>query len=171
MAHTLNAIIQLRRDNETNFNKIKDSFIPANGEVVLVDTSNGLRAKVGTGTISYANLPFTDEAARNAVVNGYYENGIFYKDVSKQSILQSTIGRIYIDNAHSKIYYYDGEQYINIQQTLTLATEEYAGVVKLYNALGYNIDGTMTQKAITNEFNTRYKTSIEPNDELLIFSL
>ena len=109
MAKTLNAIIQLRRDSETNFNKIKDSFIPMNGEVVLVDTSNGLRAKVGTGTISYGNLPFTDEAYRDAVVNGYYDNGVFYKDTNKQNILNGQINKIYIDNAHSKIYYYDGE--------------------------------------------------------------
>jgi hypothetical protein len=109
MAHTLNAIIQLRRDSEANFEKIKNSFIPANGEVVLVDTRNGLRAKVGTGTIAYANLPFTDEAYRDAVINGYYENGIFYQNVSKKVILTGQINKIYVDNAHSKIYYFDGE--------------------------------------------------------------
>ena len=167
----INAIIQLRRDNETNFNKVKDSFVPANGEVVLVDTRNGLRAKVGTGTISYANLPFTDVVARNAVTNGYLDKGVFYTDVSKQQIVEGSVGKIYIDNAHSKIYYYDGEQYINIQDTLTLATDEEPGKVKLYNTLGYNIDDTMTQKAITDEFNTRYKTSIKSEEELLIFSL
>ena len=167
----MNAIISLRRDNETNFEKIKNSFIPANGEIVLVDTSNGLRAKVGTGTISYANLPFTDVIARNAVTNGYLDKGVFYTDVSKTQIVNGSIGKIYIDNAHSKIYYYDGEQYINIQDTLTLATAEKAGTVKLYNTLGQNIDGTMTQKAITDEFNTRYKTSVKSEEELLIFSL
>ena len=36
---TINAIIQLRRDNEFNFEKIKDTFIPMNGEVVLVDVA------------------------------------------------------------------------------------------------------------------------------------
>lgn len=171
MAKRLNAIIQLRRDNEFNFNKIKDSFVPANGEVILVDTSNGLRAKVGTGTITYGNLPFTDEAARNAVVNGYYDNGVFYKDISKEVVLPAAMGRIYIDNVHSKIYYYDNEQYINIQQTLTLASSQQAGLIKLYDSLGQNEDGTMTQKAITDEFSTRYKTSVNLADELLIFSL
>lgn len=171
MAKTLNAIIQLRRDSETNFEKIKNSFIPANGEIVLVDTSNGLRAKVGTGTIAYGNLPFTDEAYRDAVINGYYENGIFYQNVSKKVILTGQINKIYVDNAHSKIYYFDGEQFVNIQQTLTQATSEVPGLIKLYNTLGYNIDGTMTQAAITSEFNTRYKTSVESDEELLIFSL
>lgn len=168
---TVNAIIQLRRDNENNFEKIKNSFIPKNGEVVLVDTRNGLRAKIGTGTVNYANLPFTDVVARNSVTNGYLDKGVFYTDVSKQQVVEGSVGKLYIDNAHSKIYYYDGTQYVNIQDTLTLASAEKAGAVKLYNTLGQNIDGTMTQKAITDEFNTRYKTSVKSEEELLIFSL
>lgn len=168
---TVNAIIQLRRDSEANFEKIKNSFVPKNGEVVLVDTRNGLRAKVGTGTINYANLPFTDVVARNAITNGYLDNGVFYTDIFKQQIIDGSVGKLYIDNAHSKIYYYDGTQYVNIQDTLTLASEEKAGAVKLYNTLGQNIDGTLTQKAITDEFNTRYKTSIKSDEEMLIFSL
>jgi hypothetical protein len=53
----LNSTIQLRRDNEYNFEKVKNSFIPANGEVVLVDTArDGLRSKVGNGVSTYAQL-------------------------------------------------------------------------------------------------------------------
>ena len=167
----INAIIKLRRDNEANFNLIKNSFIPANGEVVLVDTSNGLRAKVGTGITTYGALPFTDVVSRNGVVNGYYDNGIFYTDNLKTSVINGSTGKIYVDNIHSKIYFYNGENYINIQQTLTTATEEIPGIVKLYNSIGNNTDGTMTQKAITDELNTRYKTSVQANEELLIFSL
>ena len=38
-----------------NFDLIKDSFIPMNGEVILVDTAyDGLRAKVGDGYSTYA---------------------------------------------------------------------------------------------------------------------
>ena len=166
----VNAIIRLRRDNETSFNLIKNSFIPAKGEVVLVDTSNGLRAKVGTGTTPYASLPFCDEIASNGVVNGYLEDNVFYSDMSKTQIINGSLGKIYIDNVHSKIYYYDNG-YKLIQQSLTTASEEMPGVVKLYNSLGDNIDGTLTQKALTEEFNSRYKTSISANEELLIFSL
>ena len=51
----INAIIQLRRDNDYNFEAVKNTFIPANGEVVLVDTAkDGLRAKVGDGYSTYA---------------------------------------------------------------------------------------------------------------------
>lgn len=81
MKKTLDAIIRLRRDNDYNYELIKDTFIPFNGEVVLVDTAkDGLRAKVGNGVNTYAELQFTDEDIRNAVLQGYYINNIFYKD-------------------------------------------------------------------------------------------
>jgi len=111
---TLNAIVRLRRDSENNFEKIKDSFIPANGEVVLVDTKNGLRPKVGNGNLPYSKLEFIDESYRDTIINGYYENGIFYTDVNKTDILNGQRNKLYIDNAHSKIYYYDGDFYVNI---------------------------------------------------------
>lgn len=38
MSKVLQAIVQLRRDNEFNFEPIANSFVPANGEVVLIDT-------------------------------------------------------------------------------------------------------------------------------------
>ena len=167
----VNAIVQLRRDNEANFNKIKDSFVPYNGEVVLVDTSNGLRAKVGDGVHKYKELSFTDEAYIDAVINGYCENGVFYKDTSKQEVLPNKTNKVYVDNAHSKVYYFNGSRYVTIQETLTTANDREAGLVRMYSTLGNNIDGTMTQKAITDEFQTRYKTSVDLSDELLIFSL
>ena len=44
----LKTIIRLRRDNDYNYAKIKDTFIPASGEVCLVDTAKqGLCAVVG----------------------------------------------------------------------------------------------------------------------------
>ena len=43
-------------------------------------------------------------------------------------------------------------------------------MVKLYSTTGQNIDGTMTQKAITDELDLRYKTSVDSNNELLVFS-
>ena len=167
----LNAIVQLRRDSENNFDKIKDSFVPMNGEVVLVDTRNGLRAKVGDGKTNYNQLSFTDESYKDAVINGYYDNGIFYKDINKTDILDGQKNKLYVDNAHSKIYYYDGDFFVNIQESLSAATETTSGTVKLYNDLGNNTDGTITQKRLTEEFNTRYKTKVKQEEEMLIFSL
>ena len=49
------------------------------------------------------------------------------------------------------------------------ATEDQKGLLKLYNAVGENTDGTMTQKAITDAINQRVKVSLGDN-ETLIFS-
>lgn len=169
MRRTIEAILQLRRDNEYNFENIKNTFIPENGEVVLVDTAkNGLRAKVGDGVSTYAQLQFTDEDIRNAVLHGYLLDGDFYKTINKDGLIKPMINKIFIDDSTRKIYYYDGEEYKNIQTTFTTASDVTPGLVKLYNTTGYNVDGTMTQKAITDELDLRYKTSI--NEETLIFT-
>ena len=81
------------------------------------------------------------------------------------------INKIYIDKPHSKIYYFNGEQYIPVETNLPPASSLKAGVVKLYNTTGYNTDGTMTQKAITDELDVRYKTRIDEDNELLVFTL
>ena len=168
---TINAIIQLRRDNEYNFEAVKNTFIPANGEVVLVDTAkDGLRAKVGNGVSTYAQLQFTDEDIRNAVLHGYLIDGSFYKTINKDGLIQPMINKIFIDNSTRKIYFYDGTEYKNIQSTFTTATSIEPGLVKLYATTGQNVDGTMTQKAITDELDLRYKANIDSENELLVFS-
>ena len=167
----LNATIQLRRDNDYNYEKVKDFFVPANGEVVLVDTANnGLRAKVGDGFSTFAQLEYTDEDIRNAVLHGYFYNGSFYKDINHTQLMYNMSNKIYIDNGTRKIYYFDGTQYNLIQETFSTATSNIPGLVKLYSSTGYNTDGTMTQKAITDELDLRYKAEIDSNNELLVFS-
>ena len=167
----LNAVIQLRRDNDYNFKKVENSFIPANGEVVLVDTAkDGLRAKVGNGYSTFDQLQYTDTDLRNTVLHGYFYQNKFYQDNAHQNIIQGMINKIYIDDSARKLYYFDGEQYVPIQESLVTATAEIPGIVKLYGTTGYNTDGTMTQKAITDELDLRYKATIDSNDELLVFS-
>jgi hypothetical protein len=57
---TVNAVIRLRRDSEVDFERVKDTFIPADGEMVLVDTAEkGLRVKVGDGIKTFAELDYT----------------------------------------------------------------------------------------------------------------
>jgi len=168
----VDAVIRLRRDNDYNYAAIKDKFIPANGEVVLVDTAkDGLRAKVGDGISTYAQLNFVDEDIRNAVQQGYYEDGVFYKDATKQTPFPNMINKVYIDKPHSKIYYFNGIEYVPIQENLVTASSDIAGVMKLYNTMGQNEDGTMTQKSITDELVVRYKTNVDADNELLVFTL
>lgn len=167
----LNATIQLRRDNEYNFERVKNSFIPANGEVVLVDTArDGLRAKVGNGVSTWAQLKYTDNDIRNTVLHGYLLDGSFYKTLNKDGLIMPMINKIYIDDSTRRIYFYDGYNYITIQDTLVTATAQTPGILKLYGETGQNTDGTMTQKAITDELDLRYKATVDSNNELLIFS-
>ena len=165
----INAIVKLRRDNDYNFERIKNTFIPANGEAVLVDTSNtGLRIKIGDGVTTYANLPFADEDARRSVIMGYYHNGNFYKDYAKTQLIINDSNKLYIDKGANIAYYFNGSQYVNLWD---YASDQKAGLVKLYDDLGNNTDGAITQRKVTEELNYRYKTSVDSEDELLIFSL
>ena len=169
--NVLNAVIQLRRDNDYNYKKVENSFIPANGEIVLVDTAkDGLRAKVGDGYSTFAQLQYTDADLRNTVLHGYFYQNKFYQDAMHTVAMNGMINKIYIDDAKRKLYFFDGEQYIAIQDNLVTATAEIPGVVKLYGTTGQNVDGTMTQKAITDELELRYKAEIDSNNELLVFS-
>jgi len=81
------------------------------------------------------------------------------------------INKIYIDIPTRKLYYYNGQEYILINSNnMPIATSEKPGIIKLYNTTGDAVDGTMTQKAISDELDLRYKASVDSDDELLIFS-
>lgn len=172
MKKLIEAVIRLRRDNDYNYEKIKDTFVPANGEVVLVDTAkDGLRAKVGDGISTYAQLSFIDADLRNAALQGYFDGGIFYQDPTLATPFPQMINKIYIDKTSSKIYYFDGVKFVPVEANLTTASAETAGIMKLYNTTGQNVDGTMTQKSITDELDLRFKTDVDADNELLIFTL
>lgn len=160
----INSIIKLRRDNDYNYEKVKNTFIPARGEPILVDTArNGLRIKIGDGITSYGNLNYQDDL----FIQGYlYENN-FYKDKEHTIIINGYENKLYISN--QIIYYYDGIQYVSINETQN-ATETTFGVMKLYNNPGENIDGTMTQKAITDELKEKIEMRVNELDETIIFT-
>ena len=50
-----------------------------------------------------------------------------------------------------------------------IATEDVIGVMKLYDSIGNNTDGTMNQKVITDELNQRTKLKIDEEAEMAIF--
>lgn len=170
MVKTLKTIIQLRRDNDYNYEKVKDTVL-LNGEIWLVDTSrDGLRAKVGDGVHTYAQLDFEDT---QYVRRGYYDKDNtkkFYYENSYTNEMEASTNSIYIDASRSKIYYYDGA-YISIDDMLPTATAEIAGVAKLYSTTGQNTDGAMSQKAITDELNKKVEASVNTDDEMLILSI
>lgn len=164
----LNTIIRLRRDNDYNYAKIKDTFIPANGEICLVDTArDGLRAVCGDGQSTFGQLNFMGEI----IVKGYYKDNNFYSDKDYNVLLSASITKIYIDISTSTMYYYDGLNYIAISNAdVHTATAEIPGVMKLYDTIGYNTDGTMTQRAITDELDDKVEVMINASEEMVIFT-
>lgn len=168
----LNTIIQLRRDNDYNFQPIENKYIPANGEVILVDTSaNGLRVKVGDGKSTFKQLEYIQSNFNDIIIIGFYNNQHFFEDNLQQNEISPQENKLYIDQIHSDIYYYNNNEFKLISKFPILASDIMPGIMKLYDTLGDNVDGTITQKSITNELNARYKTSVNTEEELLIFSL
>ena len=167
----LNTIIRLRRDNDYNYAKIKDKFIPADGEICLVDTArDGLRAVCGDGKTKFGELTYLDEI----IIKGYYSDNKFYKDKELTTELPSQTNKIYICiKKVYTLYIYDGINYHQISGaagSLPTATAEVPGIMKLYNTIGNNEDGTMTQKAITDELDDKVEIQLNKDEELLIFT-
>ena len=161
---TINTIIQLRRDNEFNY---PTTYVPRNGEVLLIDTpTKGLQVKVGNGTSTFTQL---DYYASDIIVRGYYFEDKFYSDNNHENLITGSNLKIYVDISTSRLYIYNEEQY-TIINTVPYASSADAGILKLYNTTGSNTDGTMTQKAITDQLNTKISVTVEAENELAIFS-
>lgn len=105
---------------------------------------------------------------------GYYFNGNFYKDQEHFEIINPQKNRIYISIDSSKLYIYDGKQYKEIGNgnggtiDIPLASETVSGTVKIFNSIGSNEDGTMTQKAITEELNNKIEMDVREEEEMLV---
>ena len=57
---TIKTRIGLRRDTEANWNALTN-FNPIRGEVCLIETSDGLKMKIGDGETLFQNLPYIIE--------------------------------------------------------------------------------------------------------------
>lgn len=170
------AINTLRRDNDYNYKKIENTFIPLNGEVCFVDVAGfGLRTKVGDGISTFAQLPYLDETVyqtiNSLIVKGYYYQGKFYSDINHQNMIDNIMGRIYIDQTSSKIYTFNGIDYDTQGGSVPRATADIAGIAKLYSETGQNTDGSMTQQAITNELNEKFEMDVNKDEEMVIFDI
>lgn len=159
------AIFKLRRDNDYNYEKVKDTFIPAKGEVCLVDTARlGLCVKVGDGISTYGSLEYVNTIFQMVT---FVEGKAFINDKE----ITPNGNKIYIDaNNTNDLYYYNGVEFVLIGPgSLPTASAETAGIMKLYSTTGENVDGTMTQKAITDELNTKVSASVNLEDETVVF--
>nr|DAM21684.1 MAG TPA: hyaluronidase [Caudoviricetes sp.] len=159
------AIFKLRRDNDYNYEKVKDTFIPVKGEVCLVDTARlGLCVKVGDGVSTYGSLEYVNTIFQMVT---FVEGKAFVNDKE----ITPSGNKIYIDaNNTNDLYYYNGVEFVLIGPgSLPTASAETAGIMKLYSTTGENVDGTMTQKAITDELNTKVSASVNLEDETVVF--
>ena len=164
----LNTVIRLRRDNDYNYAKIKDRFVPANGEICLVDTATtGLRAVCGDGKTPFGELEFMDECIKF----GYYYNNNFYTDLTYSKQLPAFAHCIYVDKMSSQLFYFNGNEYKRIGSgSVPNANSTTPGIMKLYETIGQNTDGTMTQKAITDELDDKFEIALNIEEETIIFS-
>lgn len=158
-------ILKMRRDNDYNYAKVKDTFIPAKGEVCLVDTAKlGLCAVVGDGVSTYGSLEYINTIFQKVT----FVDGKPFVDGKE---IEPNENKIYIDaNNINDLYYYNGIEFILIGPgSLPVASAETAGIMKLYTTTGNNTDGTMTQKAITDGLNAKVGASVVLEDEIVIF--
>ncbi len=164
----------LRRDNDSNYEQKENTLIPANNEICLVDVAGyGLRVKIGDGTSTFAELPYIDEPILknidSLIIKGYFYQDAFYEDLQHTELLEALQGRIYIDAVSSKLYFYNGHNYEAQKTSLPNATADLAGIMKLYDQTGYNTDGAMTQRAITDELDDKFEMTVHEEEEMIIF--
>lgn len=156
--------VALRRDNYFNY---KADFVPQNGEICLVDTArDGLRVVCGDGKTKFESLEYVD----NFIVKGFFVDDAFYEDKSGTVPIAGAVHKLYIDMTTQQMFVFDGEKYISAGgKQIANATSEIPGIMKLYDTLGQNTDGTITQRLFTDEINQKIEMDVVPEDEMLIF--
>lgn len=105
------------------------------------------------------------------ILRGYYLNGKFYTDSTYTKELDKLTHAIYIDSNTEIIYSYNGTKFVSTNDVLPKASSDLEGITKLYNQKGFNTDGTMTQKAITESLNTKFEVEVDEDDECAIFTI
>lgn len=117
MAREFLSRIQNKRDTSANWTK--NNPIILNGEIILVDTAEGeLRAKIGDGTKTYTQLPFSDEALKsliNTVANNVADNTAARHSHSNKDVLDKITGIVTKDNVNSPVHVSDLVDYSGFQ--------------------------------------------------------
>ena len=162
MANNIITSIQFKRGNKSALERVlKDDDKPLKGEPIWEIDTNKL--KIGDGVNNYSDLPYLtgDSEDSDLVITGYYYNNGFYQEPEHINILPRYISKLYFDIPTNQIYYYSIDSlYHRLVQTVQVDSN-LPGLVKLYSTTGNNIDGTMTQRAITAELNKKVELSLD----------
>lgn len=89
----------------------------------------------------------TGEATGSPILRGYYFNNNFYTDTTYTKELAKDENKIYVNIPNGALYTYSVDS--GFIAATKEATDQIMGIMKLYSVHGQNIDGTMTQKGIT----------------------
>lgn len=163
--------IQLKRGNQEVLERsLVGDKKPARGEPVWeIDTN---RLKIGDGINNYIDLDYltgqSDESP--LVITGYYYNNGFWEEPEHLNLLPRYVTKVYYDIPTGQIYYYAADGFYHRLVQAVQVDSSLPGLVKLYSTVGPNIDGTMTQKAITDELDKKVELSLEEaGEECVIF--
>lgn len=157
--------------SQTELNVDGKSIDEENGKLSIFNYNN---ATVGTfprkteNGIEWEAIVIPDSYTKSEidemciVVEGYYytftQNNTnyeaFFKEANHINSILPVSNKLYRDISSKEIYYFDRttNKYIKL---INLATSNLPGLVKLYDNVGNNTDGTMTQRAITAELNKK----------------
>lgn len=165
MAQVIKTTFKLRRGSSETWSK--NNPILAYGEPGY--QLDGNRLKIGDGVTPWNQLEYLD----NLLLKGYYnnENNEFYWDAAFSEKIKGVPNKMYIDLSTNQLYHYENRFFAVGATSSIMASETVAGIAKLYNDCGLQEDGSMTQKAITEELNKKIELTVKEEEELIVFSL
>lgn len=146
----VNAVLRLRKDSENNFKR--SNIILQDGELAIVSTPfSGLKIKIGDGRHRFDELNYdtigllVEGFKRTDTQFVYSDNATVVEPQDHLLFLDRNTGFMYYWNTHNSKY-----EYVNKNE---LATDQMAGIVKLYDSInGQNTDGAVTQAAVNVAF-------------------
>ena len=145
----------------SNYVEFSDSVLVEGTPVYVVENSTGYRWN-GTNWVENGT------EGSPIVIKGYYYSNTFWSNAQHTILLTRYYNKLYIDIPTQQVYYYDGNQF---ELCVPLADEVKAGLVKLYDDVGNNRDGTMTQNSITTNLNKKCEIDEDVVDECLSFKI
>lgn len=175
-------IIALQADVDSNDITLNKFFsIPAGSEMLfktkfIFDSSWDIFSKTAVFKDEYNNIVRVQIDSNNlcsipskviAYPGNIYVSVIGkYNDVVKPSTW-SNAARVIT----SPLYDYSTISHTSSDVSVEEATEDTAGIMKLYSGAGYNTDGTVTQRSITEGFDSITLTTAGDDDECLVLNV